>query len=163
MNGCSLTLVTRKPWIAPSTMPATTMTITATQQGEDRADRQVDAAGDDDDALAQREQAEQADQVRSVAEIDRRQEARVHEVHDAADHDDQQEQAEVFLHHDDTASASWRSRRPTASRITFSSLNSLRARKPAIRPSRMTAMRSLTPITSSMSLEIISTATPESE
>ena len=55
-----------------------------------------------------------------------------------------------------------RSRCPTASRSTFSSLNSSRSRKPAIRPSCITAMRSLTPITSSMSLEIISTATPAS-
>src|SRR6185437_12267329 len=132
------------------------------EQREDRTDRQVDTAGDDDNALAQREQAEQADQVGGVAEVDRRQEARIHEGYDAADHDDQQEQAEVFLHHADTASASWRSRLPTARRITFSSLNSVRARKPATRPSRMTAMRSLTPITSSMSLEIISTATPAS-
>ena len=60
----------------------------------------------------------------------------------------------------DTASASCRSRCPTASRITFSSLNSGRSRKPPIRPSCITAMRSLTPITSSMSLEIIRMATP---
>ena len=33
------------------------------EQGEHRADRQVDAAGDDDQPLADREQAEQADQV----------------------------------------------------------------------------------------------------
>ena len=51
---------------------------------------------------------------------------------------------------------------PTASSSTRSSENSGRSRVPAIRPSCITAMRSLTPITSSMSLDIISTATPAS-
>src|SRR5262249_9182568 len=51
---------------------------------------------------------------------------------------------------------------PTASSRTLCSLNRPRSRKPLIRPSCMTAMRSETPMTSSMSLEIISTATPAS-
>ncbi|KUM26477.1 hypothetical protein AU467_21305 [Mesorhizobium loti] len=51
---------------------------------------------------------------------------------------------------------------PTASKSTFSWLKSSFSRMPEIRPSCMTAMRSETPITSSISLEIISTATPAS-
>ena len=51
---------------------------------------------------------------------------------------------------------------PTASSSTRSSENSGRSSVPLICPSCITAMRSLTPITSSMSLEIISTATPAS-
>ena len=50
----------------------------------------------------------------------------------SAHHDDQQEEAEILLQHV-TASASCRSCRPTASRITFSSLNSGASRKPAMR------------------------------
>jgi hypothetical protein len=33
MKGCSFSLVTRKPWIAPSTMPAATMMSTASHHG----------------------------------------------------------------------------------------------------------------------------------
>ena len=37
------------------------------EQGDDRADRQLDAARDDDEGLRQREQAEQPDQICGVA------------------------------------------------------------------------------------------------
>src|SRR4029077_19814512 len=102
-------------------------------------------------------QAEQADQVGGIGEIERRQEARVQKCHDGADHQDQQEQAEVFLQHD--LLSQFRVL-PTASCSTLCSLNRSRSRKPEMRPSCITAMRSETPMTSSMSLEIISTATP---
>jgi hypothetical protein len=68
-------------------------------QGEHRAHREIDAAGDDDDADADREDAEEADQVRHVAEIDRRQEHRVEDRGDRTDDEDQHEEPEVFLLH----------------------------------------------------------------
>src|SRR5262249_23627503 len=69
------------------------------EQRENRADGEVDAAGDDDEALADREQAEQPDQVRRVAEIDRRQEAGIEDGHDQADHQDQHQEPEILLQH----------------------------------------------------------------
>ena len=136
----------RKPWIAPSTTPIpATITIGEppgdlacdqqvdeddAEQGEHRADRELDAAGDDDEACADREQAEQADQVRRVAtRLIGDMKRGLMRATTSADHQDQDQQAEILLQHR-TASASCRSRRPTASRITFSSLNSARSRKP---------------------------------
>ena len=93
MKGCILSFVIRNPWIAPSAVPASMMTATASaqfilvggqqvdeddaEQGEHGADRQVDAAGDDDEALADREDAEQADEVGRVRQVDGRDEARI--------------------------------------------------------------------------------------
>ena len=62
-----------------------------------RADRQLDAAGDDDEGLADREQAEQADLVGGVGEVARQQEALVDQRHRRADDEDEEEEAEVFL------------------------------------------------------------------
>src|SRR5260370_7236895 len=69
------------------------------QQGEHRADREVDAAGDDDEALADREEAEQADQVRRIREVDRRDEARVQDGDDKAHNDDQEKEPEILFQH----------------------------------------------------------------
>ncbi|BAB51502.1 mll4969 [Mesorhizobium japonicum MAFF 303099] len=69
------------------------------QQRHHRADRQLDAAGDDDEGLADRQDAEQADQVRGVGKVDRQEEARIDDGHDRADHQDQDQQAEIFLAH----------------------------------------------------------------
>ena len=92
-----------------------------------------------------------------VGQVDRREEARIDERDGGADDDDEDEKAEILLEH----------RRPFLVRPVadgelqhVASLKSERARKPLISPSCMTAMRSLTPITSSMSLEIIMMATP---
>ena len=68
-------------------------------QREHRAHRELDAAGDDDQPLADREQAEQPDQVRHVDEVDRREEARVEGGREGADDQDQDEEAEVLLVH----------------------------------------------------------------
>ena len=129
------------------------------EQGELRADRKVDAAGYDDEAFADREQAEQPDEIGGIRQIDRRDEARVEERHHGADDDDEQEKPEIFLQHH---AALCSGPRATASRITFSSLNWSRFSVPLIAPSCITTMRSLTPITSSMSEEIIKMATPAS-
>ena len=69
------------------------------QQRKDRADRQVNAAGDDDQALPDAEHPEQPDQVRHVQQVHRRQEARVERRRDRADHQHQHEKAELFLVH----------------------------------------------------------------
>ena len=86
------------------------------EQREHRADRQIDAAGDDDEALADGEQAEEADQVGRVRQVDRRDEARVDQRDDGADDEDEEEEPEVLLQHAGSR-ASMLS--PTASRITF--------------------------------------------
>src|SRR5262249_12584412 len=106
--------------------------------------------------LGEREQAEQPDQVGGVRQVDRRQEARVDQGDGGADHQDKQEEAEILLEH----RASQLIRLPTASCRTFCSLKRSRSRNPPIAPSHITAILSLTPITSSMSLEIIRMATP---
>ena len=80
----------------------------------------------------------------------------------SADHDDQQEQTEILLQHRhglrflQVAPADGQPHH-----VLLAELGRARGSR-AIRPSRMTTMRSLTPITSSMSLEIMRTATPAS-
>ena len=69
------------------------------EQGDDRAHRQFDAAGDDDKRLADGKEPEQSHEVRRVAEIDRRQEQGIDERHHRAHHQDEDEQADIFLDH----------------------------------------------------------------
>src|SRR5262249_49185731 len=128
------------------------------EQRDHRADGQFYTADDDDEGLGDGEDAEQSDLVQGVGEIADQQEARIDEGDDRADDEDQDQQAQVFLVQDPLTYTSW----PTASWSTLCSLNRLRSRNPEIAPSCMTAMRSLTPMTSSMSLEIIRIAPPAS-
>ena len=129
------------------------------EQRDHRPHGQLDAADDDHESLRDREDAEHPDLVGGVGKVADQEKARIDDRHDRADHQDQDEQAEIFLVHGRLVQTVW----PTASCSTLCSLNSLRARKPEMRPSCITAIRSLTPITSSMSLEIIRIATPASE
>ena len=69
------------------------------EQRDHRADRQLDAAGDDDEGLADGEQAEQADLVGGIGQVARQQETRIDQRHRGADHDDEDEEAEVLLEH----------------------------------------------------------------
>ena len=69
------------------------------EQREDRADREIDAARDDDEAFADREQAVEPDQVRGVRDVDGRDEAGVQHRHDGAHHHDEEEKPEVLLQH----------------------------------------------------------------
>ena len=94
-----------------------------TQQREHRSDRQVDAPRDDDEGLADREQAEQTDQIGGVRQVDRRDEARIHHRDRGADHEHEDEETELLLQH---VAMPGLLVAPTASCITFSSLNSSR-------------------------------------
>src|SRR6185503_5655675 len=111
-----------------------------------------------DEGFRDREDTEHPDLVQGVGEVADIEEARIDEGDDRADHEDQDQEAEIFLVQGTLTSTAW----PTANWSTLCSLNWPRSRKPEIAPSCMTAIRSLTPITSSMSLEIIRIATPAS-
>ncbi len=165
MKGCMSRRVIRRPCASPISAPSASISSDAdrprhpivrdqvdeehAEQRDHRAHRELDAAGDDHEALTDREEAEEADEVRGVGEVDRRDEARVDEGDDRADHQDQDEEPEVLLLHRRLHG------RPTASWSTACSEKSSRGSMPLIAPSCITAIRSLTPITSSMSLEII--------
>ncbi len=69
------------------------------QQREHRADREIDAAGDDHKAFAEREQPEKTDQIGGVGHVDRGQKARVDQRDDGADHEDEDEEAQIFFQH----------------------------------------------------------------
>ena len=69
------------------------------EQGDHRADRQLDPAGDDDEGLADGEQAEQADLVGGIGQVARQQEPRIDQRHRGADHDDEDKKAEILLVH----------------------------------------------------------------
>ena len=63
------------------------------EERENRPDRKVDAASDDDETLADREQPVEADQIRGVGNVERRDEAGVDHRHDGPDDQDKQQQA----------------------------------------------------------------------
>ena len=129
------------------------------EQREHRAERKVDAAGDDHEPLAERKHTEEADQIGHVEQVHQRQEGRIDRARDGGNHHQQQAQAEFFLDHGlaaSTVSSAW----PIASRNTLYSLNCGRSSTPLTLPSCITATRSETPMTSSMSEEIITIATP---
>ncbi len=65
------------------------------EQRNHRADRELDAAGDDDEGLTDRENAEQADLIGGVGDVIGQQEARIDDD-DGADDQDQDEQARSF-------------------------------------------------------------------
>ena len=69
------------------------------QQGTDRPDRQIDAAGDDDDANADAEDAVRADQPADVLQVGHAEELRARQRDDRAEHDQQQRDADVFSCH----------------------------------------------------------------
>src|ERR1700733_1250583 len=126
------------------------------QQGEHRPDRQIDAAGDDGQALADGKNAEQAYQVGHVEQVHRRQELRIEHLGYGTDHHQQKEQTKLFFGHQGGSAGCW----PMARWSTLYSLNWGRSRTPLMAPSCITAMRSDTPITSSISEEIIRMDTP---
>ena len=86
-NGCSRIRVIRKPLISPINVPADQddqdgqrpgqivghekVDEDHAEQREHRSDRQVDAAGNDHEAFAEREQSEQSDQIGGVGQVDR--------------------------------------------------------------------------------------------
>ena len=74
------------------------------EQRDDRADRKLDAAGHDDEALGDGEQPEQPDQIGRVAEVDRRQEPRVAQIDDRADDDDEDGKPDILFLHGQLAS-----------------------------------------------------------
>ena len=98
-----------------------------------------------------------------LREVDRRQEARIEDGDHGGDHQDQDEEAEVLLEHclSPISVLQCCAADGEPHHVLLAELRA-RSRKPLIRPSCITAMRSLTPITSSMSLEIIRMATPAS-
>src|SRR5689334_19548056 len=134
------------------------------QQREDRAYGKVYAAGDNDYADAYAEDAEHADQPRHVLQVGAVKKLRVDRGHDDAEDDEQNEYAKLFFHEGyclyNKRAAPRSSVWPTARRMMASSLHDSRSRMPVNRPSCMTATRSLTPSTSSISLLIIIMATP---
>ena len=69
------------------------------QQRDHRAGRQFDAPRDDDEGLADREQAEQADQIGGVGDVDRRQEQRVDRRHHRADRQNENDKPNVLAQH----------------------------------------------------------------
>jgi hypothetical protein len=69
------------------------------QQSDDRSDRQLDAARDDDEGLGQREKAEQPDQIGRVGQVDGRQEAWIDTGDDRADDENQQEKTQILFQH----------------------------------------------------------------
>ena len=69
------------------------------EQRDDRADRQLDAARDDHESLADGEYSEQTDQIGGVGDVDRRQEPGIDDRDHRPDDDDQHQQTQVFLQH----------------------------------------------------------------
>ena len=70
------------------------------EERDQRTDREIDAARDDGEGLADREYAEQADLVGGVGEVPRKQEPLVDQLDDGRpENQDQDKQAKVFLEH----------------------------------------------------------------
>ena len=67
------------------------------EKRDHRSDRELDAAGDDDEGLGYRENAEQPYLVGGVGQVADQQEARIDQPDDRANHQDEDQQAEVFL------------------------------------------------------------------
>jgi hypothetical protein len=67
------------------------------EQRDHRANRQLDAAGDDHECLADGKQPEQSDLIGGIGKVGWQQEARIDERHRGADHDDEDEKAEILL------------------------------------------------------------------
>ena len=102
-----------RPWTAPSRAASPTIASDGERPGEmpfgqhdaqehaeqreRRSDRQVDAAGNDDQPEAQAEDTERPNQSCGVLQVGRRQEPRVECRHDRAQHDQQQEDRDVFF------------------------------------------------------------------
>src|SRR3954447_18561118 len=154
------------------------------QRGEaqDRADREVDVARDDDDRLPDGQHRDDRHVERDVAQVLAVEEAVV--VERGADHEDRQHADQAQLAYAQqrvehvaplAAGARRRHRRrgggvrdahaatsacPVAARTTDSSVASSRESAAASRPSCMTSTRSAIPSTSGSSEEIISTARP---
>src|SRR5699024_10869432 len=67
------------------------------EQRDHRADRQLDAAGDDDEALPDGEDAEKSDEVGGVGDVDGGEEARIDQRDHRSHHDDQDQKPQILF------------------------------------------------------------------
>ena len=162
--------------------PLATAAATRPAKATQRADRKIDAGGQDDEGHADREQAGDRDLPHDVEQVDSREEARLHESEQDHQGDKEQQRREsgdkaekvdslvlrrcqLRLAHDNSAAQAADAghaalMQPSSSPSGFSCVASVRAISPVTRPSRIVTMRSEIARISGSSDEMTMTAMP---